>query len=220
MNVSKDFKQENVTSHKSKKRTPLLYKSLSLLLHSLQGEKVTVELKNDDEVTGIIETVGHGMDMRLLSNPITKNKSTSSDASSNPTSSNAYHELDLSELLIKGENILYVHIPPHIHMTSHINEYVRNEEYRQSRKRKIVDLPPKKKLEENNSATSQGCSASSSASSSSSTSIEKVEKVIYMPSRSMFEDDHCQYDQNDDESCSDKDNDDIAITAPSADTDQ
>jgi len=47
------------------KRVPLIQKSLSIVLASLQGEEVKIELKDDSEMYGTIETVGHGMDMKL-----------------------------------------------------------------------------------------------------------------------------------------------------------
>ena len=63
-----DFEQTSTRKlifKRKKKRVPLIYKSLSVLLYSLQGEHVVVEQKNDSEVTGVIASAGHGMDLTL-----------------------------------------------------------------------------------------------------------------------------------------------------------
>lgn len=47
------------------KRSSRLEKSLAILLKSLSGVRVTVELKNDTEVTGVVDEVDDGMNVIL-----------------------------------------------------------------------------------------------------------------------------------------------------------
>ena len=117
---------------KNKKSVPLLQKSLSVVLHSLQGESVTVELKSDELVTGVIETANHNMDMKLCN---IKN-----------------NEDDFLD--IYGENVRYVHIPPHINIMTHLRSYMRNQEQQMWKKRKIVDRPKKLQSNETNNSIS------------------------------------------------------------------
>jgi hypothetical protein len=48
-----------------KHRTPLLQKSLAVILASLQGVQVVIELKNDVEITGTIEETDSNMNLTL-----------------------------------------------------------------------------------------------------------------------------------------------------------
>jgi small nuclear ribonucleoprotein (snRNP)-like protein len=48
-----------------KHRTPLLQKSLAVVLASLQGAQVVIELKNDVEITGTIEETDSNMNLTL-----------------------------------------------------------------------------------------------------------------------------------------------------------
>ena len=73
------------------KRVPLIQKSLSVVLASLQGEEVRIELKDDSELHATIDSVGHGMDMRL------RNVVGQKRGSTEPSSSNSF--------IVKGENI-------------------------------------------------------------------------------------------------------------------
>jgi hypothetical protein len=82
---------------------------------------------------GIIETVGHGMDLYLTCVRTTQSNGlvTNSDM-----------------IFVMGSNIRYVHLPPSINMTSHLAEFMSNTEslsYKNKprkiveRKRKIAD---------------------------------------------------------------------------------
>lgn len=65
---------EKVVFKRAKTRIPPINKSLSILLTSLQGVKVTVELKSDIEVTGVIEDVDK--DMNILLRNVTQSRLT------------------------------------------------------------------------------------------------------------------------------------------------
>lgn len=109
-----------------KKKVPVLQKSLSILLASLQGENIVIELKNDTEVSGVVETAGHGMDLHLRS-------------AREVNSSGQIKETDL--MFLSGTSIRYVHIPPHINVTSHLANYMKqldNTMYK-NKPSKIVD---------------------------------------------------------------------------------
>jgi prophage tail gpP-like protein len=49
-----------------RKRIPKLEKSLAILLRSLVGTSVVIELKNDTEITGIIDETDEGMSVVLV----------------------------------------------------------------------------------------------------------------------------------------------------------
>ncbi len=130
-----------------KRNRPIIQKSLSVVLASLQGHNLEIELKNDKKVLGMIETVGHGMDIQLRDVKI----------------ESEVDESELSEsMLILGENIRFIHIPPTIQITSHLSKYMQQVDKRSFKKPKIVDRPK-----------------SSSSSSSSTTML--FQDVIIMP---------------------------------------
>lgn len=150
-------------SGKDYKRVPLIQKSLSVVLASLQGEGVKIELKNDKEIYGVIETVGHGMDMRLICNDDKKkskmsqpsisrkrevmdtrneNEDENFDKDDEEYSEDVGDDMDdfnLNSTLLRGDSIRFVHIPPHINITSHLSQYMRRFESRNFKKIKIVD---------------------------------------------------------------------------------
>ena len=74
------------------------------------GTNVVIELKNDAEVTGILEDTDPEMN-------VTMSNATQvlSDGSS----------VTQESITVKGHSIRYVHIPPNIRMRSHLSDYIR-----------------------------------------------------------------------------------------------
>lgn len=169
------------SSAKERKRVPLIQKSLSVVLASLQGEEVKIELKDDSEIFGTIETVGHGMDMKLLhvgqkrstelQSKSAKNTLKDFDNEGKEEGKRSYEndpeeyvnededededndqDQDMSfdnldSTLLRGDRIRFVHIPPHINITSHLSQYMRRFESRNFKKIKIVDRKKMPRIE-------------------------------------------------------------------------
>lgn len=90
-------------------RIPLIQKSLGILLVSLQGEEVIIELKNDIEITGIIEEADENMNLTLHN-------------VQQVFPSGYSRTMDLA--FVNGTNIRYVHIPSRINAVKHLGNYV------------------------------------------------------------------------------------------------
>lgn len=60
--ISKDGSE---VFRRAKKRTPLIQKSLAIVLASLQGVQIVIELKNDNEVTGTVDETDSNMNLTL-----------------------------------------------------------------------------------------------------------------------------------------------------------
>jgi small nuclear ribonucleoprotein (snRNP)-like protein len=91
------------------RREPSIQRCLGILLVSLQGEEVTIELKNDIELIGIIEEADENMNVTLHDvKQIFPNGS--------------IRNLEIT--FVNGTNIRYVHIPSRIHAVKHLGSYV------------------------------------------------------------------------------------------------
>ncbi|KAJ1434293.1 hypothetical protein B484DRAFT_359665 [Ochromonadaceae sp. CCMP2298] len=91
-------------------KVPPIRKSLSIILASMQGMEVVVELKTDTEVTGFIDEVDPAMNLTLLNA-----KHVSADGTT-----------QLSEASnIKGSSIRYVHIPPYVKVSSVVSDHIK-----------------------------------------------------------------------------------------------
>ena len=123
---------EAIIYKRKKKSIPLIQKSLAVVLTSLQGHQIIFELKNDTEVHGKIDSVGHGMDTYLSGARVIDSRGTVYE-----------HEI----LFVSGVSIRYVHLPPDINITSHLSAYMRHFENTsmKSLPHKLVDK--KRKLE-------------------------------------------------------------------------
>jgi LSM domain len=55
----------NVVFKRSRASIPVIQKSLAVVLASLQGVQVVIELKNDDEVTGTVDETDSNMNVTL-----------------------------------------------------------------------------------------------------------------------------------------------------------
>ncbi|KAG9413111.1 lsm10, U7 small nuclear RNA associated [Aphanomyces cochlioides] len=85
-------------------------RSIIILLQSMLGMEVRIELKTEFIVEGIVEEVGQGtMDLRL-----SNVKSTSPQGVT----------MHLDELFVMGKMILYVHLPDRLNISTHLKEYV------------------------------------------------------------------------------------------------
>lgn len=110
--------EESILLRRRKKRIPLLQKSLSIVLASLQGKQIIFELKNDTEVTGIIDSVGHGMDVYIANARVVSCSGT----------------VELKDLMfLSGSSIRYVHFPPDLNVTTHMAAYMKRLENESSR---------------------------------------------------------------------------------------
>jgi small nuclear ribonucleoprotein (snRNP)-like protein len=92
------------------KRVPKIQKSLGILLVSLQGESVVVELKNDIEISGMLEEADENMNMTLHN-------------AEQVFPNGKVRHLDIA--FVNGSMIRYVHIAPEINAVRHLNDYVR-----------------------------------------------------------------------------------------------
>ena len=101
--------ESECSSNFRKKKVPQIQKSLAILLQSLYGIAVVVEMKNDMEVSGIL---------------------LESDAAMNVTLQDARQisasgiSLDMEFVFLNGSSIRYVHIPKEINIVKHMNDYV------------------------------------------------------------------------------------------------
>lgn len=91
------------------KRRPKVQKSLALLVVSLVGIRVVVELKNDIEITGVLEESDDNMNM-TIQNAV------------QVFPNGNVRELEI--VFVNGSHVRYVHIPPEINAAKHLNEYV------------------------------------------------------------------------------------------------
>lgn len=55
----------NVVFKRSRAAVPVIQKSLAVVLASLQGSQVVIELKNDDEITGTVDETDSNMNVTL-----------------------------------------------------------------------------------------------------------------------------------------------------------
>ncbi|KDO31505.1 hypothetical protein SPRG_04119 [Saprolegnia parasitica CBS 223.65] len=90
------------------------------------GMEITIELKTEHVLTGMVEEVSQGMDVRL-----------SHVRQVGPTGK----VLDLDELFVMGRMILYVHIPDRIHINTHMKDYVHMVERNKKMYKRAVRKP-------------------------------------------------------------------------------
>mmetsp|Transcript_733 Transcript_733/g.844 ORF Transcript_733/g.844 Transcript_733/m.844 type:complete len:254 (-) Transcript_733:344-1105(-) len=108
-----------------KHRTPILQKSLAVVLASLQGVQVVIELKNDVEVTGTIEETDSNMNLTL-------NQVKQVSGSGEVTHQEFY--------FLSGSNIRYVRIPQEYPIVKQMALYMKTTDRNSVRgPRRIVD---------------------------------------------------------------------------------
>lgn len=102
--------QQETFRHVQRKKVPLIQKSLGVILVGLQGHHVIVELKNDLEITGIID---------------------SSDANMNMTLINARQVfpsgqvVEMETTFVQGSTVRYVHLPNELPIVKHMDIYMK-----------------------------------------------------------------------------------------------
>ncbi|DBA01210.1 TPA: hypothetical protein N0F65_002345 [Lagenidium giganteum] len=95
------------SAQKAKRRRP---RTLLLLLKSLMGLRVRIDLKNDTSVEGLVQEVVHDMDFTLL------------DAVETKPNGDRIH---FDEVFVMGKMILYVHIPDRINLNQQLQNYIK-----------------------------------------------------------------------------------------------
>jgi len=103
----------DLPTQKFRRKVPVLQKSLAILLASFQGETISIELKNDSEITGILEETDHSMNITLHQ--------------ANQKSPDQEVALQLELVFINGSSIRYIHFPAEINLLNHMKKYVRND---------------------------------------------------------------------------------------------
>jgi small nuclear ribonucleoprotein (snRNP)-like protein len=96
----------------AKKRKPKMspiQKTLAIVLVSLQGSEVVVEMKNGVEVTGIIEECDTNMNLTLHN-------------ARQVNMEGEVREMDIA--FVSGSSILYVHMAPTLDVRSNLSKYV------------------------------------------------------------------------------------------------
>lgn len=110
-NASHDSSMEERTPRK--KRVPLIQRSLAVLVASLQGMQVVIELKNDSEISGVLEEADRGMNLTLLgATQISRHGVV----------------ISMEVAFVNGSKIRYVHIPPDINVVRHMAVYMKRVE--------------------------------------------------------------------------------------------
>ena len=100
----------NEVFRRKRTRVPEIRRTLSVLLCSLQGTDVIIELKNDSEIFGTVDEVDAYMNFVL-----TEAKQVFSNG-----------KISHSDFMdVKGNAIRYVHIPEDINCTQHVSTYVK-----------------------------------------------------------------------------------------------
>ena len=114
---------ESSESSKKRRRPPPLQRSLAVILASLQGEQVKIELKSDKIVQGTVEEAHVGMNLQL------------SDVD--------YDDNKLDMFYLQGDSIRLIHIPAHINVTDHMSQYMKRVERHGPKRVKISDTRKK-----------------------------------------------------------------------------
>ena len=119
-----------MTENQRKPRLPSIFNTLALTLLSLQNEKIVVELRNNTEISGIVDEVDSNMNLIL-----TDVKYIS-----------ACGEIRNMELLsVNGSNIRYVHISKEINLNAQVQNYVSKTNRNASRNNPVKIMDRKKK---------------------------------------------------------------------------
>ena len=110
--------------------------SLAVILESLKGYEVTIDLKNDSTVTGKIESVDKGMNVILESVIDSPPSSTSSSSSSSSSCFSQRGNETIERTEIKGTSIFLVHMPSGLDINSHVEKH-RNSKEKEKKARSI-----------------------------------------------------------------------------------
>mmetsp|Transcript_13156 Transcript_13156/g.24743 ORF Transcript_13156/g.24743 Transcript_13156/m.24743 type:complete len:130 (-) Transcript_13156:1-390(-) len=97
------------TDGKADRRPGYSDKTLTVVLQSLIGVRVVIELKNDTEVTGTLEDCDDDMNMNLMDTRCITCEG---------------KVLEQSIMFVQGRSIRYVHIPDRIRITTHLRNHM------------------------------------------------------------------------------------------------
>ena len=92
---------------------PTVQRSLAVVLCGLQGHRVVIELKNDVEVTGVVDSADANMNVTLR------------DAQQ------VYPDgtvVAMDVAFVQGSTVRYVHIPPAVPIVKHVEQYMKTVE--------------------------------------------------------------------------------------------
>ena len=92
---------------------PTVQRSLAVVLCGLQGHRVVMELKNDVEVTGVVESADANMNTTLRD---------ASQVSPDGT------VVAMDVAFVQGSTVRYVHIPPAVPIVKHVEQYMKTVE--------------------------------------------------------------------------------------------
>jgi small nuclear ribonucleoprotein (snRNP)-like protein len=127
MKDSKIFSQGAGDGESWKKKRKRVYKdpmenSLAIILESLRGYEVTIDLKNDSTVKGRIESVDKGMNV-ILEN--FEHSSSASPVTTHVTENEGVEapQTQTQTTEIKGTSIYLVHMPSGLDISSHVEKY-------------------------------------------------------------------------------------------------
>ncbi|OQR98486.1 hypothetical protein ACHHYP_08627 [Achlya hypogyna] len=102
------------------------HRTLLIVLQSMLGMEVTIELKTEHVLVGTVEEVTEGMDVRL-----------SHVRQVGPSG----RVLEFDELYVMGKMILYVHIPDRVNINAHMKDYVHMVERNKKMYKRAVRKP-------------------------------------------------------------------------------
>lgn len=129
---------------KRKRRVPQLYRCLGIVLESLKGQEVTVELRNNNEISGIVDECDCNMNLTLL-NAVRKNiRACNVVHEDSERDDDEGHELQAT--FIKGTSIRYVHLPDKLNMRNQVSHRLQVLERiaKSGKGHKIHDRAPKR----------------------------------------------------------------------------
>jgi small nuclear ribonucleoprotein (snRNP)-like protein len=123
----KDAQIEDEGADNWKRKKKKLFKdpmdmSLAMILESLTGYEVTIDLKNDSTVRGKLNSVDKNMNL-VLENAVESKNNTNSTRTTTSTP-----EAPLEMVEIKGNNIYLVHMPAGLDVSSHVERYRKQKE--------------------------------------------------------------------------------------------
>lgn len=93
-----------------RKRVPVLERTLAILVQSMRGNKVVVELKNDFEISGLLEETDQNMNLKMVD--VRQTSATGS-----------VRKMDM--VMIQGKMIRYVHIPDEVDAIQNLHRHMR-----------------------------------------------------------------------------------------------
>ncbi|CAM9488530.1 unnamed protein product [Chrysoparadoxa australica] len=103
---------EKAPELKVKKKTrppPPMQRTLAIILQSLRGQSIVLELKNDVEIKGVVDFTDQDMNVSLTS------------ARHVAPDGTVQH---FSELFVRGVTVRYVHIPDHINVGKNMHSHM------------------------------------------------------------------------------------------------